>query len=262
MSAGPALFAAFAALPGAHTEQQEAPGNLDSDPDVAEVNPAVVKAFHALASGAKKSQTAKRKLYAGPLWRSAQSIHAARLCIGKTKKSKSFKRLEQTYDKVAKAWNKKQLRYGDCLLTAGEVLAPRKSLKGPRGNQWRAEGLQWHAYGTLGSGSGARGEAEVALGKTHRSAELAAVVAQASLKCQATELQKQCLSFHKKDSFIAMVVNRNYDATPIRVKFGGLQDKIAPFARYFAQDANQRWKSVPLDDYMAARRGPKPRFGV
>ena len=54
-----------------------------------------------------------------------------------------------------------------------------------------------------------------------------------------------------KDS--TLVVQRFYDATPVRVRFGQLQGVLEPIARYpLFDDQTQRWKTVSLDDFREA----------
>ena len=58
----------------------------------------------------------------------------------------------------------------------------------------------------------------------------------------------------KKTEYIALVVTRAHDATPMEVSFGSLQGKIAPFARYYMLEDGQ-WKIKTYDEMTKHKRG-------
>ena len=61
-----------------------------------------------------------------------------------------------------------------------------------------------------------------------------------------------------------LVVQRQYDATPCRVRFGQLQSQLEPHARYPSWDeTTQRWSMLELDAYReATNRTHAMRFGT
>ena len=59
------------------------------------------------------------------------------------------------------------------------------------------------------------------------------------------------------------VVTRHYDCTPVRTRFGQLQDQVMPHARYLWQDAEQNWKSLVLAEYLIKNPHVRmPRLGM
>jgi hypothetical protein len=67
-----------------------------------------------------------------------------------------------------------------------------------------------------------------------------------------------------RDKGYNFVITRHYDCTPIRVRFGSLQDRVMPHARYSYFDKDlDKWVQLSLPEYLS--KGPSPhliRFGT
>ena len=51
----------------------------------------------------------------------------------------------------------------------------------------------------------------------------------------------------------AFYMNICYDATPVRMRFGALQDLLLPHARYLYKDpTTKRWRTLTFEDFRKA----------
>ena len=141
----------------------------------------------------------------------------------------------------------------------------RKKRARVRANGWRPEGVLFNAYRGVGAASaGGRGEHENALGRTHRECEVSSAVAELHHRLQASRIASKFVQASVESRVDCMVLNRNYDATPVACTFGAMQDLVAPYATYFVEDkTNPRcpWKAVSLDEWRALGRKAKPGRG-
>lgn len=58
-----------------------------------------------------------------------------------------------------------------------------------------------------------------------------------------------------------LILTRHYDATPMRLNFGRLQEDLTPMARYLIPDG-LRWKAVPLHVFRRLKPKAQLRFGI
>lgn len=59
----------------------------------------------------------------------------------------------------------------------------------------------------------------------------------------------------------SVLVNVHYDATPVAVTFGSLQQSLWQHARYLHRDGD-RWRLLPYEKYKALSKRGAPKFGV
>eukprot|EP00973_Karenia_brevis_P082726 11467236-Karenia_brevis.AAC.1 len=78
-------------------------------------------------------------------------------------------------------------------------------------------------------------------------------------QCQEALLEREVRCV--ESSGCVPVILKWYDTTPMTVRFGRLQQQIAPHARYPVL-AHNTWKAVSYDEYVRIEHGRRPpRFG-
>lgn len=183
-------------------------------------------------------------------------LRFARAHIGKKNKA-----ADAPLQCLARAFNKRQLRRGDRCIIPGETVVRARGTWG--GKTWQTAGVQAAAYRGVGQGprTGHR-RGEVALECTHRGAEVSSAAAQVHRLAQDAALLEQVAGPAKEGRVQAVFVSRHWDATPIMFRFGEMQAKVAPHARYFKKQPNGKWKSLSLEDYMLEHPRAQPGAGV
>ena len=143
---------------------------------------------------------------------------------------------------LRQVFNSSQLRHGDKVVDPSVPVSEM-----PRSKQWDLRPCQTVAYRHVGRRYLPRGEGKVALGETHRHAELCSAVADVHLRAQ-TQAVAGCLQKCKDGVVKGLVVQRGYDATPWTVRFGALQSVVAPWARYFVKRDDGKWTTIELEE--------------
>jgi hypothetical protein len=144
-------------------------------------------------------------------------------------------------------WNSQRLREGDKVGNSDVKLHP---------NQWDPAPLIKRAYAMLGKGHAAR----EGIDGEHNHLAVASTVASVLQCCQDDYIQQNVRD--TCDLGFIPFVQRFYDCTPNRMKFGRMQQLLHPHARYAIPDGT-KWKVVGLDDYMRLTGRRKPaRFGI
>lgn len=152
---------------------------------------------------------------------------------------------------VASAWNHRRLRCGDRLRAGALPLRRQRAWRHP--NAWTPEGCVSAAFQALGQVSqratGAR--------ETRRDIDAVGTVALAFRTRQQDNIDIFRLRVKAPNNVERpewLVVERAFDCTPLRVRFGQLQQLLAPQARYWARDPEGAWKLLSFADY--SKRAP------
>jgi hypothetical protein len=185
-----------------------------------------------------------------------ETLNGQRAAESKFKKSS----LESKFKRLAKFWNSSKLRHGDCIRLPGDAKNTHHK------DQWNLGGVHIISYRSVGYHA-PRGEEHGDIEQTHRNLDL--VTASASVHnlaqkyaVQAQMLAPMDLSCRKMKPILYSL---NYDATPIKVDFGGLQELVAPHARYYLPKANGEagYDCVDLSGWIARCHGRSlPQKGV
>ena len=130
-----------------------------------------------------------------------------------------------------------------------------KQIKQKHPKQWDITGLLRLAWCCVGCKS----PRSKGIGNTtHRLAALAVVAAIADR----LQMQRAALHFAEfsTGSGRALVISRNYDASPMMASFGRLQGTISKYARYFVKEGDQ-WRLKSAEDFKACSKKALPRQG-
>jgi hypothetical protein len=137
------------------------------------------------------------------------------------------------------AWNSERLRSGD--------LVGQSDGASLHMNQFTLTGVLKSAWLQLGKNKVLR----VGVDGQHRGLDILAAVS-SSIWLEQSDFVKQRLSEIQLDGRIP-VVSKFYDCTPMRLAFGRLQPQLHVHARYPLRLADNKWTSVPLDEFLKAR---------
>ena len=142
---------------------------------------------------------------------------------------------------LKKAWDDRQLRFGDCV-------GPDEAAYASHPDTWLPSAVVKLAFRSLRGKldrEGTRGQ--------HRPLDVVAAVAGAMElhRCEWMRAQVEHIKRIKACGFLI----KHYDCTPMRLAFGGLQAKLAPLARYSIKDdaAPNGWKTVSFEEFCAKR---------
>jgi hypothetical protein len=86
---------------------------------------------------------------------------------------------------------------------------------------------------------------------------MSAVTASIGLELQERKIRKKL----RTDDCRGLVVSLNHDATPIKIAFGPLQDKLLPCARYAHKNNDGHWRYLPWNEFRNYTN-TAPRSGV
>ncbi|CAK0893379.1 unnamed protein product, partial [Prorocentrum cordatum] len=152
---------------------------------------------------------------------------------------------------VGGAWNRGRMRYGDTI-----NVEPPDGARALHPNQFLASSVLTSAWKQVGKNKTMRSGVDGTRGR-----ELAILSASASL---ISMRQDRFIEDRTESIQGPPVWSIFYDATPIRLKFGNIQDMVAPIARYPVQDKESKeWRLVTYSEYRRLMpRRPEPRFGV
>ena len=150
------------------------------------------------------------------------------------------------------AWNKNMLRGGDMI---GDTASVNQDAFHP--NAYRPEAILHNAFRMIGKGrmdrSGVRGSVH-------------GMSMSISVACAFRSAQRDWFAerlHHMSLTCSSLCIQRQYDATPWRLRFGGLQSKLYPHARYIMRDSTQsRWILVDSVEFAKRTKGKIGRFGV
>ena len=183
-------------------------------------------------------------------------VRARKLLSVKRREDKKF---GTAYDRLKDAWDNTVVRKGDLAQPSssakpqpGRRIHRRSCMHGDHPNQWTTEGVLRVAFQSLG----AFGAQRCGVGGSHNGLEALSGVSSAALSAQSMAWGK---FVHEHCQGGSIVVNRHYDATPMRVEFGcpEMRNKLAPFARYFlpvtGDDGKITYRSVGLGEFCQAK---------
>ena len=153
---------------------------------------------------------------------------------------------------VFSAWDQERLRAGNQM---GAHHAYHKT-----GSQWTFHGVLRSAWLQLG---GIKTLRHGGIDSLHNELDTVCAVAAAGGRAQ-TEFVQTSLAKMTAARDSTLVVQRFYDATPARVRFGQLQEFMEPIARYpLFDEETKRWTAVKLDQWRAASgRNHRMRWGT
>eukprot|EP00974_Lingulodinium_polyedra_P051306 4934647-Lingulodinium_polyedra.AAC.1 len=156
------------------------------------------------------------------------------------RQQKLVARATNMYGKLKQAWDSQRLRSGD---RVADVCHGQRR----RAIQWNIfnpEGVLRFAFRSLGAGPAER----EGIDGTHKALALLSAVASAAMRAQASAVRSTFAAFSGDHDSGALVISRHYDGTPLRLRFGCLQEQVHPHARYLIQDG-QTWKAVPFSAF-------------
>ena len=101
----------------------------------------------------------------------------------------------------------------------------------------------------------ARGiDAREGIDGSHRNLDAMTCVSGVILSAQRQALKLEMARAAEKK--LPVILCRHFDFTPTRLGFGVLQSELAPMARYFRYDEeNKKWITVPFEEVYAKYRG-------
>ena len=133
-------------------------------------------------------------------------------------------------------------------------------------NSWTLSGTISIAFSCIGGRSSRTLQpgAHVGVGCAGASAELLAACAITSVAqhAQAASISDWVDSI-RSGQVQGLYIGSYYDATPMLLGFGALQEQVMPHARFLQLDAETgRWRAVTFDKYRSLSKRSAPRFGV
>ena len=187
------------------------------------------------------------KLPRGVAWRSPGHTLIMRMSKQIRVKEKAASEVASGIEALQGAWNAKVgLRLGD-------QVAVGPSGKWVHGNTWSHTGLLRVAWAQVGQHPPPAPRGKGGVGETRRSADSLLSLAGALQLAVRGKLESWLSSLAGE----GLHIERHHDATQLRLRFGGLQERLCPQARYTVPDLERpgRYKLVPWSEFR--RRFPK-----
>jgi hypothetical protein len=165
--------------------------------------------------------------------------------------NRKLEKLQHDQSAINSAWNEQRLRFGD---KVGHAIG---NSAGCHPNTWDIATVSRNAWKQIGKSRLIRS----GIDGMHRALSVLATVASVLQYAQTSFVSNETQDLI--DSGSCPVINRFYDATPIRVAFGQLQQQVYPHARYSLQVDDTKWIPVSYAEYQKNHpERPLPRFGT
>ena len=174
-------------------------------------------------------------VFLGDLRSSAQKTKYMRERKAVLKQQREKEDLQTGVAPLQGAWNSSCLRLGDFVGGASGCEHP---------NTFSLQGVLLQAWRQLGRNKTSSGGVD----GSHRALNMLATVSGAAWERQSAWMNSEMQ--HLREAHACPVISGYYDASPMRVRFGQLQEDVMPHARYPVKDADGKWVSVGLKEYL------------
>ena len=215
---------------------------------------AILEAMSALPVATRRQgvvQSATHGHYVGDLHRSWDHMQHARDGIAVRNVQRQLEQANESKAGMDKLWNKRALRHGDH--TAGDGDEERAGI---HPNTWAISTVVDQAWKCVNKDRLARDGIE----GSHDHMAIPSVVAGGFGRTQLAWFEKALEGLHKGT---ALLLQRFFDATPMRLNFGSLAPRVSPHARYVIPSSDgTRWEVVDFEAYRSATGYRAARFGV
>jgi hypothetical protein len=202
------------------------------------------------ATSPPPNKKTKKGLFCNENYRSACHIQFLNDHRAIAKAERANTALRQGHASTDRAWNKERVRHGDTIGGTGDDFSIHP-------NQYNTPSILVLAWKQIGKNKVLRS----GIDGIHRALTILVAVANAIDEMQSIWMRDETEDVRTRGD--SLVITRYYDCTPVRLRFGRLQDQVMPHARYPLLNAEGKWKSVPFQEYRKINsKHAKPKFGT